>query len=151
MASEEATGGAVKIFTDGSCHGNPGPGGWAAILEHAGRRRELTGNDPDTTNNRMEMMAVLEGLRALKQPCRVEVWTDSRYVVDGMKSWLANWKKRGWKTADKKPVKNDDLWRALDEQAHRHRIEWHWVRGHAGHPENERCDQLANEAIGRLA
>lgn len=140
----------VRLYTDGSCHGNPGPGGWAAILEFGDKVRELTGNDPATTNNRMEMMAVLEGLRALKEPCRVEVWTDSRYVVDGMKSWLVGWKKRGWKTASKQPVKNEELWRALDEAATRHAIQWNWVKGHAGHPQNERCDQLANEAIARL-
>lgn len=140
----------VRLYTDGSCHGNPGPGGWAAILEFGEKTRELTGNDPATTNNRMEMMAVLEGLRALKEPCIVDVWTDSRYVVDGMKSWLAGWKKRGWKTASKQPVKNEELWRALDGQADRHRVEWHWVKGHAGHPQNERCDALANEAIARL-
>ena len=141
----------VRLFTDGSCHGNPGPGGWAAVLEYGDQRREITGNDPATTNNRMEMMAVLEGLRALKGPCVVEVWTDSRYVVDGMKSWLAAWKKRGWKTASKQPVKNEDLWRALDLESARHTVTWHWVKGHDGHPQNERCDELANEAIGRLA
>jgi len=141
----------VRLYTDGSCHGNPGPGGWAAILEFANKSRELSGNDPVTTNNRMEMMAVVEGLRALTEPCRVEVWTDSRYVVDGMKSWLAGWKKRGWKTANKQPVKNEDLWRSLDAEAGRHSVEWNWVRGHDGHPQNERCDELANAAIGRLS
>ena len=140
----------VRLYTDGSCHGNPGPGGWAAILEYGAKSRELTGHDGATTNNRMEMMAVLEGLRALKEPCVVEVWTDSRYVVDGMKSWLAGWKKRGWKTASKQPVKNEELWRALDEEASRHQVTWNWVKGHDGHPQNERCDQLANEAIARL-
>lgn len=140
----------VRLYTDGSCHGNPGPGGWAAILEFGAKTREITGNDPATTNNRMEMMAVLEGLRALKEPCVVEVWTDSRYVVDGMKSWLAGWKKRGWKTASKQPVKNEEIWRALDDEASRHTITWNWVKGHDGHPQNERCDELANEAIGRL-
>ncbi len=148
----EASGAAkrVRLYTDGSCHGNPGPGGWAAVLEYGGKVRELTGNDPATTNNRMEMTAVLEGLRALKESCDVDVWTDSRYVVDGMKSWLASWKKRGWKTASKQPVKNEEIWRALDEEALRHRVTWNWVRGHDGHPQNERCDELANEAIGRL-
>ncbi len=140
----------VRLYTDGSCHGNPGPGGWAALLEYGSKSRELTGNDPATTNNRMEMMAVLEGLRALKEPCDVEVWTDSRYVVDGMTSWLAGWKKRGWKTASRQPVKNEELWRALDEEASRHRVTWNWVKGHDGHPQNERCDRLANEAIERL-
>ncbi|MDG2305893.1 MAG: ribonuclease HI [Candidatus Binatia bacterium] len=140
----------VRLYTDGSCHGNPGPGGWAAILEWGTKSRELSGNDPATTNNRMEMMAVVEGLRALKEPCAVDVWTDSRYVVDGMKSWLAAWKKRGWKTASKQPVKNEEIWRALDEEAGRHEVTWNWVKGHAGHPQNERCDELANEAIERL-
>ena len=141
----------MRLFTDGSCHGNPGPGGWAALLEYDGHRREISGAESATTNNRMELRAVIEGLQALREPCRVEVWTDSRYVVDGMKSWLAAWKRRGWKTADKKPVKNEDLWRALDEAAARHEVRWHWVRGHAGHPENERCDRLTNEAIASLA
>lgn len=141
----------VRLYGDGSCHGNPGPGGWGTILEYGPRSRELSGGHPATTNNRMELTAVLEGLRALKQPCVVDVWTDSRYVVDGMKSWLAGWKSRGWKTASRQPVKNEDLWRALDEEAGRHhRVAWHWVRGHDGHPQNERCDELANAAIHRL-
>ncbi|MBM4269473.1 MAG: ribonuclease HI [Deltaproteobacteria bacterium] len=140
----------VRLYTDGSCHGNPGPGGWAAILDHRGHRRELTGAEAATTNNRMELRAVIEGLRALTEPCEVEVWTDSRYVVDGMKSWLAAWKARGWKTAGKQPVKNEDLWRALDAEAARHRVTWHWVRGHDGHVENERADTLANAAIASL-
>lgn len=149
---DDSSGGSkrVRLYTDGSCHGNPGPGGWAAILEYGDKTRELTGNDPATTNNRMEMMAVLEGLRALKEPCIVDVWTDSRYVVDGMKSWLAGWKKRGWKTASKQPVKNEEIWRALDDEASRHTVTWNWVKGHDGHPQNERCDELANEAIARL-
>ena len=141
----------VRLFADGSCHGNPGPGGWAALLEYDGRRRELSGAEPATTNNRMELRAVIEGLGALREPCEVEVWSDSRYVVDGMTSWLASWKQRGWKTADKKPVKNEDLWRSLDEAAARHRVTWHWVRGHDGHPENEMVDRLANAAIATLA
>jgi ribonuclease HI len=140
----------VRLFADGSCHGNPGPGGWAALLEYDGRRRELSGAEPATTNNRMELRAVIEGLKALREPCEVEAWTDSRYVVDGMGSWLASWKQRGWKTADKKPVKNEDLWRQLDSEAARHRVAWHWVRGHAGHPENELVDRLANAAIATL-
>lgn len=138
------------MFTDGSCHGNPGPGGWAAILAWNGTERELTGAEPATTNNQMELRAVIEGLRALREPCTVDVWTDSRYVVDGMKTWLANWKRRGWVTADRKPVKNGDLWRALDAEAQRHQVRWHWVRGHDGHPQNERCDRLANDAIRSL-
>jgi ribonuclease HI len=137
----------VALYADGSCHGNPGPGGWAAILECNGQTRELTGAERATTNNQMELRAVIEGLRVLKEPCAVDVWSDSRYVIDGMKSWLANWKRRGWQTADKKPVKNVELWQALDEAAARHRIDWHWVRGHDGHVQNERCDQLANEAV----
>ena len=140
----------VRLYTDGSCHGNPGPGGWAAILEYGQQRRELSGNDRETTNNRMEMMAVLEGLRALKESCTVEVWTDSRYVVDGMTSWLAGWKARSWKTASRQPVKNEDLWRALDAESGRHTVSWNWVKGHAGHEQNERCDRLANEAIEEL-
>ncbi len=150
MADSSGAAKRVRLYTDGSCHGNPGPGGWAAILEWGTKVRELTGNDPATTNNRMEMLAVVEGLRALKEPCAVEVWTDSRYVVDGMTSWLAGWKKRGWKTASKQPVKNEEIWRALDEEAARHTVTWNWVKGHDGHPQNERCDELANEAIGRL-
>jgi ribonuclease HI len=140
----------VRMFTDGSCHGNPGPGGWAAILEYRGQRRELTGAEHATTNNRMELRAVIEGLRALSEPCDVEVWTDSRYVVDGMRSWLAAWKARGWRTASKQPVRNEDLWRALDAEAARHRITWHLVRGHDGHVENERADALANAVIATL-
>jgi ribonuclease HI len=141
----------VRLFADGSCHGNPGPGGWAALLEYEGRQRELSGAEAATTNNRMELRAVIEGLSALREPCEVQVWTDSRYVVDGMSTWLASWKRRGWRTADKKPVKNEDLWRSLDEAATRHRVTWHWVRGHDGHPENERVDRLANAAIATLA
>jgi ribonuclease HI len=140
----------VQLFTDGSCHGNPGPGGWAALLECDGVRRELSGAERATTNNRMEMRAAIEGLRALREPCDVDVWTDSRYLVDGISSWLAAWKRRGWKTADRKPVKNEDLWRELDELTTRHSVRWHWVRGHAGHPENELCDRLANAAIATL-
>ena len=150
MRDEAQAATVVRLYTDGSCHGNPGPGGWAALLEHGSHRRELSGNEPDTTNNRMEMKAILEGLRALKHRCVVEVWTDSRYVVDGMQSWLAGWKKRGWKTSNRQPVKNEDLWRALDEAAQSHEVTWNWVKGHAGHPQNERCDELANEAIDRL-
>jgi ribonuclease HI len=141
----------VRLFADGSCHGNPGPGGWAALLEYEGRQRELSGAEAATTNNRLELRAVIEGLSALREPCEVQVWTDSRYVVDGMSTWLASWKRRGWRTADKKPVKNEDLWRSLDEAATRHRVTWHWVRGHDGHPENERVDRLANAAIATLA
>jgi ribonuclease HI len=134
---------AVQLFTDGACSGNPGPGGWGCILRFKGVEKELYGGENPTTNNRMEMLAVLSGLNALTRPCTVEVYTDSEYVKKGMTEWLRGWKARGWKTADKKPVKNDDLWKALDEAASRHRVSWHWVRGHAGHPENERADELA--------
>lgn len=140
----------VLIYTDGSCHGNPGPGGWAAILEYGAKTRELSGAERETTNNQMELRAVIEGLGSLREPCQVQVWSDSRYVVDGMRSWLDNWKRRGWRTADGKPVKNAELWRALDAAASRHRVSWHWVRGHNQHPQNERADQLANAAIATL-
>jgi ribonuclease HI len=137
----------VEIFTDGACSGNPGPGGWGAILRAGGQERELSGGEPHTTNNRMEMMAVIRGLQALKRPSAVTLYTDSRYVLDGATKWLPNWKRNGWKTADKKPVKNDDLWRALDSEMAQHKIAWKWVRGHDGHPENERADALARGAI----
>ena len=140
----------VRLYTDGSCHGNPGRGGWGAILEYGPKSRELFGNDPQTTNNRMEMMAVIEGLRALRESCQVEVWTDSRYIVDGMTSWLAGWKARSWKTASRQPVKNEDLWRELDTESQRHEVSWNWVKGHAGHEQNERCDRLANDAIAEI-
>ena len=140
MASPE---GDVEIFTDGACLGNPGPGGWAALLRFRGTDKELSGGEAHTTNNRMEMMAVIAGLRALSRPCRVAVTTDSQYVQKGITAWIHGWKKRGWKTADKKPVKNVDLWQALDEAARPHDISWHWVKGHAGHTENERVDVLA--------
>ena len=133
----------VALYADGSCHGNPGPGGWGAILECNGNVKELSGAERATTNNQMELRAVIEGLGALKEPCSVEVWSDSRYVIDGMKSWLANWKRRGWQTADKKPVKNQDLWQTLDGLRSTHHLKFHWVRGHNEHPENERCDALA--------
>jgi ribonuclease HI len=137
----------VELFTDGACSGNPGPGGWGAILRSGTHEKELSGGEPATTNNRMEMMAVIRGLAALKQPSRVVLHTDSRYVLDGASKWIKGWKKNGWKTADKKPVKNDDLWRLLDVEAGRHDITWRWVRGHTGHPENERADALARAAI----
>lgn len=140
----------VQIYTDGGCEGNPGPGGWAAVLEGNGHRKELSGAAPATTNNRMELQAAIEALRALKEPCVVELFTDSEYVRQGITAWLPAWKVRGWRTTDKKPVKNADLWRALDEAARRHRITWHWVRGHTGHPQNELCDRLAAAAVRRL-
>lgn len=135
----------VQLYTDGACSGNPGPGGWGCILRFKGMEKELKGGENPTTNNRMEMMAVLEGLNALTRPCTVEVYTDSEYVKKGMTEWLRGWKARGWKTADKKPVKNDDLWKALEDAASRHSVSWHWVRGHSGHPENERADELARQ------
>jgi ribonuclease HI len=137
----------IELFTDGACSGNPGPGGWGAILRAGGHEKLLSGGDPATTNNRMELMAAIEGLKALKQPSAVTLYTDSRYVMDGATVWLKNWKARGWKTADKKPVKNEDLWRALDDAMARHQIAWKWVRGHDGHVENERADALARGAI----
>jgi ribonuclease HI len=137
----------VTIFTDGACAGNPGPGGWAAILIAGAHRREMSGYEPSTTNNRMEIMAAIEALRALRAPAEVDLHTDSQYLRNGMLTWLARWKSNGWRTADRKPVKNDDLWRALDALAQTHAVRWHWVRGHDGHPENERCDELANAAI----
>ncbi len=140
----------VEIFSDGACRGNPGPGGWGALLRFGDREKSMWGGEPETTNNRMELLAVIEALRALKRPCRVRVTTDSRYVMQGIAEWMRNWKKRGWKTAAGKPVKNQDLWRALDEEVERHRVEWSWVKGHSGHRENEIADQLANRGIDEL-
>ena len=140
----------IVIYTDGACRGNPGPGGWGALLISGERERELSGAESATTNNRMEMLAVINALRALKRRVSARVYTDSQYVRLGMTEWLAGWKARGWRTADRKPVKNQDLWELLDEQAANHHIEWHWVKGHSGVPGNERCDQLANAAIDAL-
>lgn len=140
----------VTIYTDGACRGNPGPGGWGAVLLSGSHRKELKGADSATTNNRMELTAAIEALAALKRRCQVKLYTDSQYVRQGITEWIHQWKKRDWRTADRKPVKNVDLWQALDAQIARHNIEWHWVRGHSGVPENERADQLANEAIDRL-
>ncbi len=137
----------VTIYTDGACAGNPGPGGWAAILLCGERRRELWGYVPETTNNRMELVAAIEALRALRAPAQVDLHTDSQYLRNGMSDWLARWKRNGWRTTDRKPVKNEDLWRALDALAETHAVRWHWVRGHDGQAENERCDALANAAI----
>ena len=145
--SPAATEPEVEIFTDGACRGNPGPGGWAAILRYRGTEKELTGGEPATTNNRMEMMAAIAALEALKRPCRARLYTDSQYLRDGIMRWLSSWKARNWRTADKKPVKNIDLWQRLDRAAAPHQLEWLWVRGHAGHPENERADALARGAI----
>ena len=136
----------VEIFTDGSCKGNPGPGGWGALLRMGKHEKELTGSDPDTTNNRMEMTAVIEALNALIEPCEITLHTDSRYVIDGMTKWIDGWQKKGWVNASKKPVKNADLWHDLIEAAACHAIQWKWVRGHDGHPENERVDRLASDA-----
>jgi len=138
------------IFTDGACRGNPGPGGWGAVLRYGSTEKTLSGGEPDTTNNRMELMAAIMALEALTQSCQVVLTTDSRYVMDGITQWMANWKKRGWKTASKQPVKNADLWRRLDAACSKHTIEWQWVKGHSGHPENEKADALANRGIDEL-
>jgi ribonuclease HI len=138
---------AVEIFTDGACSGNPGPGGWGALLRWRGEERELWGGDPDTTNNRMELMAAIQALESLKRPVTATLFTDSVYVKDGITKWIHNWKIRGWKTASKKPVKNVDLWQRLDEALAQHDVDWRWVKGHAGHPENERADELARRGI----
>lgn len=140
----------VEIFTDGACRGNPGPGGWGALLRYGDIERELYGGELDTTNNRMELQAAIEALRALSSPCSVDLTTDSVYVRSGITDWLDGWKKKGWKTAARKPVKNVDLWQALDEENQRHQVRWHWVKGHSGHAENERADVLANRAIDEL-
>ena len=137
----------VEIFSDGACRGNPGPGGWGALLRAGGLEKELWGGEAGTTNNRMELTAVIRALEALKRPSRVRVYTDSQYVQKGISEWIHSWKRRGWLTADRKPVKNEDLWRRLDELRASHKIEWHWLKGHAGHPENERADRLANRGI----
>ncbi|MEA1617527.1 ribonuclease HI [Erythrobacter sp. T5W1-R] len=141
----------VDMFTDGACKGNPGPGGWAALLRMGAHEKELVGGTAHTTNNRMEMTAILEGLKALKQPCAVTIHTDSRYVIDGMTQWIFGWQKRGWLNAAKKPVINEDLWRALIAAAQPHKITWQWVKGHNGHPENERVDSLASAEAARQA
>jgi ribonuclease HI len=141
----------VEIYTDGACRGNPGPGGWAALLRMGDHEREISGAEPLTTNNRMELTAVIRALQALKRPVQGRLYTDSEYVRRGISEWLPAWKARGWRTADRKPVKNQDLWQQLDELARNHRIEWHWVPGHAGVPDNERVDRLANEAIDALS
>lgn len=141
----------VEIFTDGACSGNPGPGGWGAILRSKGIEKELSGAEMDTTNNQMEMLAVINALEALKRPCQITLTTDSQYVLKGMTEWLSGWKAKNWKTASKKPVKNIELWQRLDAAAQAHQIKWEWVRGHQGHPENERADQLAVKAREQIA
>ena len=140
----------VRVYTDGACSGNPGPGGWGVVLESCGHTRELLGAQEHTTNNRMELQAAIEALNSLTEPCEVEIVTDSTYLKNGMESWLAGWKRKGWKTSDSKPVKNQDLWRQLDALVATHRVHWHWVRGHTGVEGNERADALANEAIARM-
>lgn len=140
----------VIIYTDGACRGNPGPGGWGALLVAGNNERELYGGSAETTNNRMELTAAIKALEALNRPCDVSLYTDSEYVRKGITEWLDNWKRRGWKTAAKKPVKNDDLWRELDKLAAGQRVDWHWVKGHSGHPGNERADQLANQGIDEM-
>ncbi|MFC4161346.1 ribonuclease HI [Chitinimonas lacunae] len=137
----------VEVYTDGACKGNPGPGGWGALLVYKGQEKELFGGEADTTNNRMELMAVIAALEALKRPCQVRVYLDSQYVQNGISSWIHGWKRNGWRTADKKPVKNVDLWQRLDSAVERHQIEWQWVKGHAGHAGNERADALANKGV----
>ncbi|RCS23370.1 ribonuclease HI [Phyllobacterium salinisoli] len=137
----------IEAYTDGACSGNPGPGGWGVVLRWNGKEKELFGGEPDTTNNRMELMAAISALTGLKEPCEVALYTDSKYVMDGISKWIHGWKKNGWKTADRKPVKNGELWQALDEATRRHKVTWHWVKGHAGHPENERADALARAGM----
>jgi ribonuclease HI len=150
QAGTEQAGDRVVIHTDGACSGNPGPGGWGAILEWGGRRREIKGGEAHTTNNRMELMAAISALEALKRPCDVDLHTDSQYLRQGITNWIHGWKRNGWKTADRKPVKNADLWQRLDAAVARHTIRWHWVRGHSGHDLNERADELAREAIAEI-
>jgi len=140
----------VIIYTDGACRGNPGPGGWGVILSYKGNVKEFYGGDPETTNNRMELMAAIQALETLTKPCFVQLNTDSKYVMQGITEWISNWKKRGWKTASRTPVKNEDLWRRLDAAIQRHNIEWFWVKGHSGHAENDRADELANLGIDSL-
>ncbi len=140
----------VEIFTDGACSGNPGPGGWGAILRYGSAEKELSGGEPETTNNRMELMAAIAALEALKEPCEVHLTTDSEYLRKGITEWIHGWKRNGWRTSGRKPVKNADLWQRLEEAAARHDVHWHWVKGHAGHEENERADALAREAIRQM-
>lgn len=140
----------VTIHTDGGCHGNPGPGGWAVVLSAGEHRKELKGGVPATTNNRMELQAAIEALRVLKSPCSVALHTDSQYLRNGITKWIHGWRRNGWRTSDKKPVKNEDQWRELDALVNQHKVSWHWVKGHAGHDGNERCDELANEAIAQI-
>ena len=140
----------VLIYTDGACRGNPGPGGWGAVMISGGHERDLCGGEPATTNNRMELMAAIQALEALKKPCKVELHTDSQYMRNGIMTWIHNWKARGWKTADKSPVKNEDLWKRLDAARSKHEVDWRWVKGHAGHELNERADGLANKGMREM-
>ena len=147
-AAQDST---VELFTDGACRGNPGPGGWGVLMRYRGHEKEMFGGEAQTTNNRMELMAAIQGLEALnREQCQVTVFTDSKYVMQGITEWLENWKARGWKTAGKKPVKNVDLWQRLDAARQKHQVNWQWVKGHAGHPENERADALANRGIDEM-
>ncbi|HWM81217.1 MAG TPA: ribonuclease HI [Pseudolabrys sp.] len=150
MTTQTKTAGRVTIHTDGACSGNPGPGGWGAILEFGDHKKELNGGEPHTTNNRMELMGAIAALETLKKPCAVDLYTDSQYLRNGITSWIHGWKKNGWRTADKKPVKNVDLWQRLETALARHEVKWHWVKGHAGHDLNERADELARAAIAAL-
>ena len=140
----------IVIYTDGACRGNPGPGGWGALLRYGQHEKTLSGAETHTTNNRMELMAAIQALAAISEPCKIDLHTDSQYLQKGITEWLAGWKKRHWKKSDKKPVKNADLWEALDHEASRHAVTWHWVKGHSGHPENDRVDSIANQAIDEL-
>ena len=150
MSMTEQNSSIVEIYTDGACRGNPGPGGWGALIRFNVHEKELCGGEQDTTNNRMELMAAIQGLESLSRACEVKLYTDSKYVMQGITEWIHNWKKKGWKTAAKKPVKNADLWQQLDTARERHQIEWIWVKGHAGHEGNERADELANRGIDEL-
>jgi ribonuclease HI len=140
----------VKIFTDGACRGNPGPGGWGVLMRYNGKEKVLSGGETQTTNNRMELMAAIRGLNALTRPCEIDLYTDSEYVQKGMTQWISKWRQNSWRTSEGKPIKNLDLWQELDKAVHRHDVRWHWVRGHSGHPENERADELARFAIDEL-
>lgn len=140
----------IELFTDGACKGNPGPGGWGALLRMGQHEKELSGGEPDTTNNRMEMTAAIKGLSALVEPCEVDLYTDSKYLIDGITKWVHGWKKRGWVNASKKPVRNSELWHELIDLTARHTVNWHWVKGHSGHPENDRVDRLASDEADRI-
>lgn len=150
MSDEQTASNTVYIYADGACKGNPGVGGWGALLVYQGHEKAICGGNMDTTNNRMELQAVIEGLKLLKRHCVVKVYTDSRYVQQGITEWIEGWKAKGWRTASKKPVKNDDLWKELDALTKGHKVSWHWVKGHAGHPGNERADELANEGVEKI-